>query len=118
MHIFVLISAAFMYDRSSQQPAQISNFLAEEDDIAEEDENADPDDVLERRDSSNFKRPVLNDLDEAKLQSCLDEVHSVVGDSVAENIIIETIVNCHFDLAKSLDTILKTQSSNKEGKVL
>uniref|UniRef100_A0A1B6DUA2 Tr-type G domain-containing protein n=2 Tax=Clastoptera arizonana TaxID=38151 RepID=A0A1B6DUA2_9HEMI len=102
--------ASFMYDRSRQQSTQISNFLREEDDIAEEDESFDSDSLLEKRNSEHFKLPILNDIDGAKLQSCLDEIHSVVGDSVAESILIETIISCQFDLTKSLDTILKNQT--------
>uniref|UniRef100_A0A1B6IM34 Tr-type G domain-containing protein n=1 Tax=Homalodisca liturata TaxID=320908 RepID=A0A1B6IM34_9HEMI len=102
--------AAFMYDRSSRQ-TQISAFITEEDDIAEEDEN---EEHLERRDSDSFKYPELSDVDEARLRSCLDEIHSVIGDSIPENIVVETIIQKNFDIALALDSLLNSPNRKKE----
>lgn len=105
-----------MYDRSNQQ-TKISAFLTEEEDIAEEDEEVEQ---VERRHSDSFRYPQLSDVDEARLRSCLDEIHSVIGDSISENIVVQTILENNFDLAKSLDLLLanKETSSNdtKKGK--
>lgn len=102
-----------MYDRNNRQ-TQISAFLAEEEDIAEEDEGVEP---VERRQSDSFKYPQLSDVDEARLRSCLDEIHSVIGDSISENIVVETILQKNFDLALSLDALL-TSSQKQEGRMV
>lgn len=101
-----------MYDRSSRQ-TQISAFLTDEDDIAEEDEEAENE---ERRDSDSFKYPLLSDVDEARLRSCLDEIHSVIGDSIPEKILVDTVLEKNFDFALALDSLL-TSSKKKEGKL-
>lgn len=109
--VFVFL-AAFMYDRNSRQ-TQISAFLTDEDDIAEEDEGAEHE---ERRDSDSFKFPQLSDVDEARLRSCLDEIHSVIGDSIPEKILVETVLEKNFDFAIALDSLL-TSSKKKDGKL-
>lgn len=91
-----------MYDRS-RQPSQISAFF--NDNIAEEDETED-DVKTNRRESDNFRRPMLSDLDEAKLASCLEEVRNVIGDSVPEHVLVKTILHNNFDLTKSLNAVL------------
>jgi len=103
--------AAFMYDRSNRQ-TQISAFITEEDDIEEVDEDIEPE--VERRHSDSFRYPQLSEVDEARLRSCLDEIHSVIGDSIPENIVVETVLENKFDLAQALDALLKSSSQNKQ----
>ncbi|CAH1389667.1 unnamed protein product [Nezara viridula] len=98
--------AAFMYDRSTQQ-RQLSSLLSAEENIAEEDE------VI------NDKPEVLslNELDKAKLMSCLDEMRNVLGDSIPEQTLSETIINSNYDITIALDKVLnKSVSSQKKDK--
>lgn len=50
--------------------------------------------------------PILNDEDQACLTSCMDEIRDVVGESVSERQLVDTIMKFKFDCAKSLDAIL------------
>ncbi|XP_014290235.1 protein HBS1 [Halyomorpha halys] len=98
--------AAFMYDRSTQQ-RQISSLLSTEENIAEEDEviNDQPE-ILS-----------LNELEKAKLMSCLDEMRNVLGDSIPEQTLSETIISSNYDITIALDKVLnKSVSSQKKGK--
>lgn len=54
----------------------------------------------------NFQMPILNDEDQACLTSCMDEIRDVVGESVSERQLVDTIMKFKFDCAKSLDAIL------------
>lgn len=100
MFMFIFIAEQFMYDRSRE--AQMSAFFREEAGIAEEDEeNADAEQASPRR-------PQLSEVDEARLQSCLDEIRNVVGDSAPEHVLVNTILRCGFDIHKSLDQVLNT----------
>lgn len=108
-----------MYDRNNRQPAQISAFLTS-DNIAEEDESEssinDGANETERRDSQSSIRPHLSDIDEARLRSCLDEVRNVIGDSFAEHILVDTILQSEFDVTRTLDELLKSpQKMKKDG---
>ena len=99
---FVLIAAEFMFDRSTRQP-QMSAFFNEENNIAEEDElHMDG----SCRDSENYQTPGLNEEDEARLRSCLDEIRNVIGDTVPEHILIDTVIKNEFNFNKSLDAVL------------
>lgn len=50
--------------------------------------------------------PVLNDEDQARLLSCMEEIRGVVGESVTEKQMVETILRLNYDCAKALDEIL------------
>ena len=45
--------------------------------------------------------------EEILLRSCIDEISSVVGDSVSDSIIIQQVLNFKFNTEKALDSILK-----------
>lgn len=59
----------------------------------------------------NFQMPTLNDEDQACLTSCMDEIRNVVGDSVSERQLVDTIMKFKFDFAKSLDEILNNATT-------
>lgn len=105
-------TAQWIYDRSRNQQA-ISHFMQSHNDIQEEPE----DDVaesshpaLERRESIDFRSLNLDEDDEAKLMSCLDELRNVIGDTISDNILIQTVIKHKFDFNKSLDDILNRNS--------
>lgn len=99
----------YMFDRTSGP--QMSSFLAGESRIAEvSEEDSDPETIgatqRTRNDSTTFRTPPLSHLDEAKLQSCLDEIHNVVGDSVPEPVLVKAILGHQFNLEKALNAVL------------
>lgn len=94
-----------MFDRTKQ--SEMAAFIKDKDGIVEEDEGAE--EALEQS-LSPQTRPQLNDIDEARLQSCLDEIRNVIGDSIPERILVGTIVRNGFDIHRSLDAVLNTSS--------
>lgn len=52
--------------------------------------------------------PILNETDQVLLESCMDEIRNVVGDTVSERQLVETIMKHNFDCAKALDVILNS----------
>lgn len=54
--------------------------------------------------------PNLNETDQVLLESCMDEIRNVVGDSTSERQLVETIMKHKFDCAKALDAILNSTS--------
>ena len=95
----------------------MSSFIKNNKDIEEEDEDEQEAEQVAfekaRRDSDNFKMPLLDEVEQAKLTSCIDEVRSVVGDSVSERRIVETSIRFGYDITKILDEILNDECQNK-----
>lgn len=105
-------ASQWIYDRERGQQS-MSEFLANNEDIEEGNEEDDDENILskQRRDSEHFIMPVLNDEDSAKLHSCIDEIRSVVGESVSEKQLVETIMKFSFDCTKSLDAVLNATAA-------
>jgi HBS1 N-terminus len=99
------LTEQFMFDRTKQ--SEMAAFIKDKDGIVEEDEDAE--EPLEQS-LSPQTRPQLNDIDEARLQSCLDEIRNVIGDSIPERILVSTIVRNGFDIHRSLDAVLNTST--------
>ncbi|XP_038057817.1 HBS1-like protein isoform X1 [Patiria miniata] len=104
----------FIFQRSLQHH-QLASFLEEGEEDLKREEEAD----LARRDSerslsdpTNFQKPQLSDIEEAQLQSCLEEVRNVVGETVPERTMIEMAVTHHFNFEKTLNALLDQQESS------
>ncbi|XP_041974061.1 HBS1-like protein [Aricia agestis] len=105
-------SAQWMYDRSRNSQA-IATFIDSRDDIQEE--NEDDEEVrpaLERRESMDVRGLNLSEDDEAKLMSCLDELRNVLGDTIPDNILIQTVIKYNYDYSKSLDNLLNNSEKS------
>ncbi|XP_017029781.1 protein HBS1 [Drosophila kikkawai] len=105
----------WLYDRARGQQS-ISAFISKNKDIQEEeDDEEDEDTAFEkaRRDSESFQMPQLDEIEQAKLSSCVDEVRSVVGDAVSERRIVETSMKFDYDMQKILDEILNEETQKK-----
>lgn len=62
--------------------------------------------------------PPLTDEERAKLQSCIEEIHNVIGEApVSERQLVETVLKNKFDFTKSLDEILNDLSRKPEPEV-
>ncbi|XP_070556541.1 HBS1-like protein isoform X4 [Ptychodera flava] len=92
----------FLFQRSHHEH-NLSSFMREES-INEEEEESDDETPL--NDSRNYQRPILNPIDEAKLQSCLEEIRNIVGETVPEHIIIDSVLHFNFNYERALDAIL------------
>lgn len=56
--------------------------------------------------------PDLGDEERARLLSCMEEIRNVVGESVSENRLTQTVLEHDFDCAKALDAILNLAVSS------
>jgi len=110
----------FQRDQSGHTP-QFSNFLDNlgegevelEMDIGMGPVDPDPSDQKKlRRMDSVFDTTSLSSEDLAKLNSCLDHILDIVGETVPEFTIKETIVKCNYDAEKALSDILSRASSS------
>eukprot|EP00092_Neocalanus_flemingeri_P029016 GFUD01031501.1.p1 GENE.GFUD01031501.1~~GFUD01031501.1.p1 ORF type:complete len:732 (+),score=222.72 GFUD01031501.1:75-2270(+) len=72
----------------------------------------DPGDKKLRRCDSVFDTSGMKDDDLAKLNSCLDHILDIVGETVQEYTIKEAIVRCKFDVEKALNYILNKPSQS------
>ncbi|XP_022819255.1 HBS1-like protein [Spodoptera litura] len=107
-------AAQWIYDRSRNQQIQ---FLQNHNNIQEETEEDLADTSFssqERRESIDLRSLNLDEEDEAKLMSCLDELRNVIGEAVSDNILIQTVIKHNFDFSKSLDDILNRKSKEPE----
>ncbi|XP_020799968.1 HBS1-like protein [Drosophila serrata] len=105
----------WLYDRARGQQS-ISAFISKNKDIQEEDDDDEDEDTAfekARRDSESFQMPQLDDIEQAKLSSCVDEVRSVVGDAVSERRIVETSMKFDYNMQKILDEILNEETQKK-----
>ncbi|XP_075718621.1 HBS1-like protein isoform X2 [Rhinoderma darwinii] len=73
--------------------------------LEEEEEGATEDD-----DKSKASCTALSSVDQARLYSCLDQMREVLGESVPEQIMIDAVLQCGFDVAKALDLVFKQDS--------
>ncbi|KAI5729763.1 hypothetical protein M8J76_006356 [Diaphorina citri] len=95
---------SFLFDRS--KTTQIASFLGTSVEEEPEEEEEDNPPVIE-----SPPHPVLSDLEEAQLQSCLDKIRDIVGDSVPDSVVVDTVIRNQFDVDRSLDQILNSGSS-------
>lgn len=64
-----------------------------------------------------FKLPLnLDDETRVKLLSCLDEVRNIVGESTGDQMIVDTLIQCNYDMTSALDKILNATSKAAETK--
>lgn len=104
----------WMYDRAKGQQS-MSAFLANNRDIEEEDDDgleADRSDTIggahKRRDSECYQLPELNDEDRVRLNSCMDEIRNIVGESVTDRQLVEAIMKHGYNFDLALDDVLNS----------
>lgn len=58
--------------------------------------------------------PDLNETEQVQLESCIDEIRSIVGgENISERQLVETIMKHKFDCTKALDEILNSSSTSR-----
>lgn len=92
-------SAQWMYDRAKPS---LASFYEEPEDEADAPE-AGPGAV-------DVARLSLDDMQQAKLMSCLDEIRDVLGDSVPEEIVVKTVLAHDFNAQTALDELLNSSN--------
>ncbi|XP_052274805.1 HBS1-like protein isoform X1 [Dreissena polymorpha] len=99
----------FTFDRDRN--VALANYMDEQEVIHEEEEPGE--ELTQHRVSHDPARPTLSEIDEARLNSCLDEVRSVLGDSVPEHVIVEVIVRHNFSIEGAFNELLNQQEAPK-----
>ncbi|CAM5101196.1 unnamed protein product [Eretmochelys imbricata] len=92
-------AAQFIYSRRDK-PSAFAERLEEEygyEDVQEPAKNI----------TSNHQ---LTGVDQARLYSCLDQMREVLGEAVPEQVMVEAVLNCKFDVQKALDLVLAQDS--------
>ena len=84
-----------------------------EEGIPEEDEEDSDTDQHSLNNSAGTPRLQLNETDQAKLNSCLDEVRNVIGDSCPEHIMSQAIVRNSYNIQTTLNELLNQQDAPK-----
>lgn len=98
-----------MFDRSRNQ-SNLNAFMS--DDIQEQDEDEVEFENKGRRDSENFQMPELNEIEKAKLMSCMEEIRNIIGDSYSDKRIVDAIMINQYDFSKALDMLLSSESTS------
>ena len=105
----------WIFDRNRGQ-ASLDTFIANNEDIQEQDEDEPEFDGKERRDSENFQMPELNELEKVKLASCIEEIRSIVGDSISDRRITDAVMINNYDFPKALDMLLNSATAVQPSK--
>lgn len=113
-------TAQWMFDRSRNQHA-ISNFMEQHSNIEEEGEDIGSDSehrVLDRRESIDLRSLNLDEENEAKLMSCLDELRNILGDTLSDSILIQSVITNSFNFQAALDELLSNKIKKSEKPVV
>ncbi|KAK7100178.1 HBS1-like protein isoform X2 [Littorina saxatilis] len=101
-------AAQFTYNRD--RDLSLSNYM--QDEIPEETEmEMEPE--AEQEATGAAAGTGLTDVQKARLQSCVEEVHSIMGDTVPEAMVSETILRHDFNLEATLNELLARKDAPK-----
>ncbi|XP_063408361.1 uncharacterized protein LOC134691824 isoform X2 [Mytilus trossulus] len=95
-------AAQFTFNRGERN-VNLSSYV--EENIPEEDEGESDEDTILNH-SAGTPRLQLNETDQGKLNSCLDEVRNVLGESCPEHIMAQTIVKHNYNIQSTLNELL------------
>ncbi|XP_074642147.1 HBS1-like protein isoform X3 [Tubulanus polymorphus] len=105
--------AQFTFNRDAEP--SLSSFITESK-IPEEDES-DSENDQSLNDSGQFHKPQLSDTQQAQLNSCLEEMRNIIGDSVPEHTMVDAVVKSDFNLEKALDQVLNKADAPKSQRI-
>ncbi|RMX54254.1 hypothetical protein pdam_00016929 [Pocillopora damicornis] len=95
----------FLFRRSNSRDPNLSAYMADRfGRVEEEDEEESDDEPLAT--SQDYRRPQLDPRSEEKLSSCLDQLHSILGENLDECTAVTALMQHNFDLERALDQIL------------
>jgi len=86
-------------------PGLIGSFVGDEGKIDEVDEQIYDEDDLNLS-TGNYERPTLDPISQAKLQSCIEQLEDILGDSCHERTAVEAVLSNNFDVEKALNQLL------------
>lgn len=95
----------FLFRRSNSRDPNLSAYMADRfGRVEEEDEEESDDEPLAT--SQDYRRPQLDPMSEEKLSSCLDQLHSILGENLDECTAVTAVMQHNFDIERALDQIL------------
>lgn len=101
--------AQFTFNRG--RDVNLSSYM-EEEGIPEEDEDGEEHhDSL--NDSSNYSKPKLSDTDEARLNSCMEGIRNVLGESCPDHIVAQSVIKNNYNMEAALNDLLIQQDAPK-----
>lgn len=103
--VHLLLSAEqFMFRRSNSRDPNLSAYMTDRfGPVDEEDEEESEEETLAS--SQDYRRPQLDPISEAKLSSCLDQLHSILGENLHEPTAVTAVIQNNFDVERALDQI-------------
>jgi len=106
-------AAQFTFNRDNRTNSSFADYLSREDEheIPEETEADNDEDILDT--SANYQKPHLSDQQEAQLLSCLDMIRDVIGDTIPDHIVTQTVIDNQFSGEKALDILLEKNSQSQ-----
>lgn len=94
----------FMFRRSNSRDPNLSAYITDRfGPVDEEDEEESEEETLAN--SQDYRRPQLDPISEAKLSSCLDQLHSILGENLHEPTAVTAVIQNNFDVERALDQI-------------
>ncbi|XP_005104902.1 uncharacterized protein LOC101856979 isoform X2 [Aplysia californica] len=108
-------STAAQFTWNREKNLDFSAYMGEESVIDEEEEEEDDGNSTRGSlsDSASSTRPLLSDEDQARLNSCLEEIRNILGESVPESVMSTVIIQNQFNLETSLNQLLTPQDAPK-----
>ncbi|KAM7443015.1 HBS1-like protein [Porites harrisoni] len=95
----------FIFRRSNSRDPNLSSYMADRfGRVDEEDEEESEEETFAS--SQDYRRPQLDPTSEAKLSSCMDQLHSILGETLHEPTAVTAVLQSNFDLERALDQIL------------
>ncbi|XP_048759827.2 uncharacterized protein LOC125669402 isoform X3 [Ostrea edulis] len=98
-------AAQFTFNR--ERDINLSSYM--EEGIPEEEDESDHE-PLNDSGRDNIK---LSDVERARLNSCLEEIGNVLGDTIPEHIVSQTVVKNHYNIQASLNELLNKNEAPK-----
>jgi len=96
--------AEFMFRRDKNHT--LSSFIGDESKIDEEEEGCNQIDEDGIDEVTDYKRPQLDPISQAKLQSCIEQLEDILGESYQEDTIVDAILYHDYSVEKALDQLL------------
>ncbi|KAK3792298.1 hypothetical protein RRG08_007376 [Elysia crispata] len=110
-------STAAQFTWNREKNVNFASYMNSEEVIDEGDEEAEEDDSLSQHnslsDSANSAKLRLSEIDQAKLNSCLEEARNILGESTPEPMLVEVIIENQFNLEAAVNQLLTQQDVPK-----
>ncbi|XP_048453407.1 HBS1-like protein [Rhincodon typus] len=97
-------AAQFIYKRDDYNRRAFAEEPLEEGDEYAEDKVEEP---------FHRNQPLLSEVDQARLHSCLDKMREVLRESVSDQVMVDAVLNSQYDAHKALDLVLSEDCHQK-----